>query len=99
MFNFYYYQYPWSYYTSVDASNILNETSPLMCLVKPDGCTEKNYYRGSYKLDNGEKIYDQYGYVDSAASFGNSNNPFYGITHQDYMTCFLSTFLQYAPYI
>lgn len=70
--------YPWNYYTDLDPSNIFNETSPLQCLYKPDECTEKNYYRGSYKTDTGDKFYDQYGYVDSAASYGNSDNPFYG---------------------
>ena len=53
------------------------------CLIKPDVCTEKNYYRGGFKAPNGEKLYDQYGYVDSASSNGASSNPFYAFTIAD----------------
>jgi hypothetical protein len=69
-------QYPWSYYTSLNSENALNESSPVNCLIKPDTCQEQNYYRGGTRV-NDVKLYDQYGYVDSGSSSGISANPFY----------------------
>jgi hypothetical protein len=69
-------QYPWSYYTSLNSENALNESSPVNCLIKPDTCLEENYYRGGTKV-NDVKLYDQYGYIDSGSSSGISVNPFY----------------------
>mmetsp|Transcript_26423 Transcript_26423/g.39214 ORF Transcript_26423/g.39214 Transcript_26423/m.39214 type:complete len:1955 (+) Transcript_26423:136-6000(+) len=70
--------YPWFY-----TSDITNDSTPVTCLEKPAGCSESNYYRGSFRSGTGEKLYEQYGYVDSAASYGSSNNPFYTFTVGD----------------
>jgi len=74
--------YPWSYYSSLDSESILNETSPVTCLIKPDTCTAENYYRGGFRI-NDVKFYDEFGYVDSGSSSGISTNPFYTYTIAD----------------
>lgn len=74
--------YPWSYYSSLNSENAFNETSPVTCLLKPVSCTADNYYQGGFRI-NDVKLYDQYGYVDSASSSGISTNPFYTYTIAD----------------
>jgi hypothetical protein len=68
---------PWQYGSSLAP----DATQPYNCLFKPAECETNSYYRSSFEFiapdGSTQKAYEQLGYVDSAATSGASNVPFY----------------------
>lgn len=78
--------YPWFYADSYDPDQFYSGNSPIMCLEKPAQCTTRNYYKDSATFtvdDKAVTAYSQYGYVTSAASSGQAENPLYAFTIAD----------------
>ena len=76
--------YPWFYSDGLGNEQFNN--TPLVCLEKPQTCSLENYYKDSYSFtynNDMHTIYSQYGYVDSGASGGQSDNPLYAFTIAD----------------
>jgi hypothetical protein len=80
--------YPWFYSSALDTSgtSLLDSVSPLLCTQKPDTCHAENYYQSGFSYTYKDKTvsgYTEYGYIDSPASSGISENAFYTYTVAD----------------
>lgn len=78
--------YPWTYLDAYNRSDLLSLSPLTQCVHKPSNCSTTNYYRnmGSIDLDGSEVPgYQTYGWMETPASAGFANYPFYSFTVAD----------------
>lgn len=86
--------FPWFYSESLPTPwNPNDPPPPTSCAFKPAECTTPNYYQAGYYYVGNTKAYTQYGYVQSASSSGESNNPYYTFQIADNTTIYEDTYM------